>query len=100
MTRLIVPLVAAAGLAGCATADTGAATEPGGGEAMTCNAAAAQSQVGKVASAETGTAILRDSSARSLRWGPPRGAWTMDYRQDRVNVRYDEQMNIVEITCG
>jgi hypothetical protein len=24
----------------------------------------------------------------------------MDYREDRVNVRYDAQMTIVEITCG
>ena len=36
----------------------------------------------------------------TLRWGPPNAAWTMDYRQDRVNVRYDERMKIVEITCG
>ena len=67
---------------------------------MTCNAAAAQSHVGKAASAQTGTAILADSGARSLRWGPPGGAWTMDYREDRVNVRYDSQMAITEITCG
>jgi hypothetical protein len=24
----------------------------------------------------------------------------MDMRQDRVNVRYDDKMKIVEITCG
>ncbi|MFM7347863.1 MAG: hypothetical protein ACKO01_00050 [Erythrobacter sp.] len=24
----------------------------------------------------------------------------MDYRQDRVNVRYDENMKITGVTCG
>jgi hypothetical protein len=24
----------------------------------------------------------------------------MDYRQDRVNVRYDDNMKITEVSCG
>jgi hypothetical protein len=47
-----------------------------------------------------GAAILRESGARTLRWGPPRTAWTMDYRQDRVNLRYDDNMKITEVSCG
>ena len=65
-----------------------------------CNAEAAQSHVGRNASQSNGEAILKDSGARTLRWGPPNAAWTMDLRQDRVNVRYDEKMKITDITCG
>ena len=67
---------------------------------MVCDAASAQSHVGREASQSRGEAVLKDSGARSLRWGPPNAAWTMDYREDRVNVRYDAKMTIVEITCG
>lgn len=74
-----------------------AAPEPA---AMVCNAAGAQSHVGKQATQTEGAAILRDAGARTLRWGPPGAAWTRDYRQDRVNVSYGADMTITEITCG
>ncbi len=67
---------------------------------MVCNADPAQYHVGHDATQAMGAAILKDSGARTLRWGPPNAAWTMDYRQDRVNVQYDETMKIVAITCG
>jgi len=67
---------------------------------MTCNAAKAQYHLGHDATQNMGAAILKDSGARTLRWGPPGGAWTMDYREDRVNVRYDGDMKITEVTCG
>lgn len=97
--------IAAAGLAACTTTaggegqpgDTGA---PDAAGSMTCDAAAAQSHVGQKATQTAGAAILKASGARTLRWGPPGGSWMMDYRQDRVNVRYDEAMTITDITCG
>lgn len=98
MRQAIIGLVAI-GLAGCATTGDGAAS----GKAMTpmmCNADPAQYHVGHDATQAMGAAILKDSGARSLRWGPPNAAWTMDYRQDRVNVEYDGDMKIVRITCG
>jgi hypothetical protein len=67
---------------------------------MVCNAEKAQYHIGHDATQQMGAAILKDSGARTLRWGPPGGAWTMDYRQDRVNVRYDETMKITGVTCG
>ena len=92
----------AIGLAGCASTSEDAA--PGGAGAppmaMPCNAAPAQYHIGHDATQAMGTAVLKDSGARTLRWGPPNSAWTMDYREDRVNVRYDAAMKIVEITCG
>lgn len=53
-----------------------------------------------MATGETGARILSASKAKTLRWGPPNSAWTMDYRDDRVNVRYDASMVITGITCG
>jgi len=67
---------------------------------MTCKADAVQSYVGQGVTPELGAAILKASGARSLRWGPPRSAMTMDYRVDRVNVMYDDASKITQVTCG
>ncbi len=102
MKAMMVVLAAATGLAGCAA--TGGDAAPDQADAppasMICNAAAAQYHIGHDATQAMGAAILKDSGARTLRWGPPNSAWTMDYREDRVNVRYDEKMKINGITCG
>ena len=103
--KYAVIALAVAGLSGCVVSikdEDSAATDPVPPPPvpMTCNAAPAEAYVGRVASKATGEAILRDSGARTLRWGPPNAAWTMDLRQDRVNVRYDAAMIIIEITCG
>ena len=67
---------------------------------MTCSADAAASFVGQTASVDVGAAIIKATGARTLRWGPPRSAMTMDYRQDRVNVMYDDASRITQVTCG
>ncbi|WP_375291261.1 I78 family peptidase inhibitor [Qipengyuania sp.] len=65
-----------------------------------CQAAPARGLIGETASSDTGARALSLSGASRLRWGPPGVVWTMDYRQDRVNVRYDAAMTITEITCA
>ncbi|WP_267903942.1 I78 family peptidase inhibitor [Qipengyuania aquimaris] len=65
-----------------------------------CDADAVQSHLGHEATSDMGAAILAESGARTLRWGPPDSAWTMDYREDRLNVRYDRDMKITAVTCG
>ena len=92
-------IAAALPLAGCAYGATEPET-PAPPAEMTCNADAVQSHIGHRASPEMGTAILKESGARTLRWGPPRSAMTMDYRQDRVNIFYDDAFKIERITCG
>ena len=88
-------------LGGCATMDEQPSEgEPARPDTGICDAAAVQSYVGRQVTDELGAKILAESGARSLRWGPPNSAWTMDYREDRVNVRYDEQMVITSIGCG
>lgn len=104
MKQLFIAPVAV-GLSGCVASindkDT-AATDPVPPPPvpMTCNVSPVETYVGRTASTATGEAILRDSGARTLRWGPPNSAWTMDFREDRVNVRYDDKMIITGITCG
>lgn len=103
MKHIMIVPVAAILLAGCAATTSApgpVAAAPEAPAATTCKADPAQYHIGHDATQAMGAAILKDLGASSLRWGPPGAAWTMDYRQDRVNVRYDEAMKITAITCG
>lgn len=101
-TGKLIALLPAAALAACATTSANEPGTPdaGNGETAMCDPAAAQSYVGQKATAQVGEQILDATGARRLRWGPPRAAFTMDFRQDRVNVMYDDAMIITQITCG
>jgi Peptidase inhibitor I78 family len=102
--KFLVPLIAI-GLAGC----TGPAREApytttpvpekdaGGFE---CSAAAAQYAVGQKTSVELAGALMKKTGSKTLRWLPPRTAVTMDYRNDRLNIAYDDAMVITQISCG
>ncbi|MBL9069653.1 MAG: hypothetical protein JNM03_06620 [Sphingopyxis sp.] len=94
-----VAIAAALPLAACAATSGDAEPAPAPVPA-TCSADAGASFVGQTATPELGAAILKATGARTLRWGPPRSAMTMDYRQDRVNVMYDDAYKIERITCG
>jgi hypothetical protein len=56
--------------------------------------------VGQTASASVGAQLLAASGARTLRWGAPGMAMTMDFRADRLTVSYDEKMVITSARCG
>ena len=88
----VLTLAGAAALAGCATTETA-----GSGS---CNAEPAQGFVGQKADAAAGLAILRATHADQLRWGPPRTPMTMDFREGRVTVAYDDDMTITRVSCG
>jgi hypothetical protein len=47
-----------------------------------------------------GAQLLAASGARTLRWGAPGMAMTMDFRADRLTVSYDEGMTITSARCG
>lgn len=85
-------------LAACAANATPATPAPPAD--MTCNAGAVQSYVGQTATADVGARLLREAGARTLRWVPPRTAVTMDYRDDRLTVSYDDAYKITQISCG
>lgn len=93
-------MAATIGLSGCAV---GNGAGPDGVAAplqSACEAENLQHLVGQKATEILGAQVLQSSGARTLRWGPPRSAWTMDYRTDRVNISYDDAMIIQQISCG
>ena len=65
-----------------------------------CNAEPAQLFVGQKADAASGLAIRQATGADELRWAPPRSALTMDFREGRVTVAYDDAMTITRLSCG
>lgn len=65
-----------------------------------CDASGVQDAIGQRATAELGSDLLRRSGARTLRWGPPDTAFTMDFRQDRLNVHYDYDYAVTRVDCG
>lgn len=65
-----------------------------------CDVSNVQDRVGEQATTALGEELLGATSARSLRWIPPRSAVTMDYRPDRLNVSYDDSFTILRIYCG
>ena len=93
MRFLLLPLVILP-LAACATMDAPVT------QAGRCDNGPLAAFVGRTADQATGAEMLRASGARTLRWGPPGGAMTMDYREDRLTVSYDEKQVITRASCG
>jgi hypothetical protein len=93
-----VPLMAAA----CSTM---AADEPepavrGETPSYTCRAEGMDRFVGRDGTPETGAEILRASGAKTLRWLRPGMAVTMDFRNDRVNLRIASDNRVQSVSCG
>lgn len=89
---LMIPLVA------CTTVSD-RRTSPRNTEEL-CRNESITSFVGQKASAESGVAVLKASGAKTMRWGGPGMAMTMDFRPDRLTVSYDETMTITSARCG
>ncbi len=87
-------------LSACATGGTGNSAPPPPPPEASCDASGVQDHVGHTVSASSGATLLELSGARVLRWVPPRTAVTMDFRQDRLTVSYDDEMRITRISCG
>ena len=100
MMRLAaLPLALAATACVTSSPPTGGLEAPEGPPAA-CDATEAQQFIGRKASSSIGHSVLDMTGARRLRWGAPDTVFTMDYREDRVNVIYDEQGIITRIYCG
>ncbi|MEZ5680474.1 MAG: I78 family peptidase inhibitor [Erythrobacter sp.] len=100
--RTVLVIALATSLAACATtppAEAPPAEAPAAPD-RTCDASGLAAHIGHTASQASGATLLELSGAQTLRWGPPNSVWTMDYRADRLNVRYDGDMKITAITCG
>lgn len=100
MSLMALPLAACAGTNGAGTNGAGPGTPPPAMTEGPCRNAGLDSFVGQKASADSGTALLKASGAKTLRWGGPGMAMTMDFRPDRLTVSYDEAMTITSARCG
>ncbi|MEP6785790.1 MAG: I78 family peptidase inhibitor [Sphingomonadales bacterium] len=85
-------LLALAALAGCETVP-----HSGAGK---CDATGVQRFVGALGTRDVTRVLLKRSGAKTLRWLAPGTAATMDYRQDRLNVRVDGRNFITGLDCG
>ena len=88
---IITAAAGAAALGGCTTTTL---------ENNFCNADPGQLFVGQKADAAAGLAIRQATGADEVRWGPPRSPMTMDFREGRATVSYDDDMIITRVACG
>ncbi|MEP3226472.1 MAG: I78 family peptidase inhibitor [Parasphingorhabdus sp.] len=84
---------------------TTAASEPniperGVTDGYLCNSDGLKIMVGQEADDRLGEKALRQSGAKRLRWIPPNTMVTQDFRQDRLNIAYDDKMIVTRINCG
>ena len=90
-------LLAALALTACAPLPP---PQPGPTPDRECNAAAAQSLIGR----ETSPALIdearRLSGARAVRVLRPGQMVTMEYRADRLNIRIDTREKVLALSCG
>jgi hypothetical protein len=101
MIRIALPLLALATAACIPPGEPQAPpAPPPAAEAGKCDAAPVQGYVGSHASGPVVEKIVAESGARSARVIRPGMAVTMDYREDRVNVRVDDEGRIASIACG
>ena len=73
---------------------------PANPEGAMCTADGLAKYKGQARSGELGRRIKAESGASTLRWLPRGTITTMEYREDRVNVRLDENGRIEAVTCG
>lgn len=99
MSLMALPLAACAGTNGAGANGAGPDTPPAMAEGP-CRNDGLENFVGQKASADSGAALLKASGAKTLRWGGPGMAMTMDFRPDRLTVSYDEAMTITSARCG
>lgn len=92
-------LMAMTALGGCAAALPPPEELPAHPVAADCKAEEGQRFIGQKATGEVGTQLLAATSAHVLRWVPPRTAITMDFRADRLTVRYDDDYVIRRVSC-
>ncbi|GAA0471778.1 hypothetical protein GCM10009096_11020 [Parasphingorhabdus litoris] len=99
--RYVLVAICCTALAACSTnGSEPEIPERGITPGFVCKADGLTIYVGQRANAQTGASALKKSGAKTLRWIAPRSAVSMDFRQDRLNIEYDDAMVITRINCG
>lgn len=97
MIRLLMPVLLLT-TAACQYARPETAGPPP--QPTACGAEKVQHYVGKKRSTAISGSVAALSDAKSIRWIEPGMAVTMDFREDRLNVKLDEKGVILSFTCG
>ena len=71
-----------------------------GDAAAPCQVATLKAFTGRPGSAVLAADALAQSGARTIRWLKPGDLVTMEYREDRLNIRLDGRGIVKEFTCG
>lgn len=89
-------------LAACTSTPTGdeGSVAPAPDAMSGCDAAAAQSAVGKQATPEVVEQARSDAGAKTARVLKPGQVVTMEYRGDRLNLYVDAKDAVTSATCG
>ena len=87
--------LSAVSLAACSTVPA-----EGSDSAGKCHAEGLERYVGQPGTEANVAAILRESGAKTVRRIPHGSAVTMDFSEQRVNVKLDPQDRIEAVTCG
>lgn len=99
--KLLTIVVTAIAVSGCSTFQPAKKTPEQIAKAnYICDAKKLQALIGEQANDNTGKLAMKKSYAKVLRWIPPNSAVTMDFRQDRLNISYDDDMKIQKVSCG
>lgn len=95
-----IATAAACGLAVCACATAQPIPVRGDTPGYECSNAAIGQFVGREASSELGSDMLRASGARRVRWVRPGMMVTMEFSPERLTVHLDEAGRVQRATCG
>lgn len=68
--------------------------------AMVCEAEILQNKIGQRLDNFLEADLMAEARAKAIRIGRPGTAFTMDYREDRLNVIVDAKGVITQIYCG
>lgn len=100
MIRLTLPLVSLS-LIGCAPETPGYQVPPPETQQATpCGAEKLARFIGVARTDAISAEVASISGAKAIRWIAPGMAVTMDFREDRLNVRLDEKSVITTFVCG
>ena len=89
-------ILSALALAACSTVPAEGRRPVGGA----CKDEGLSSFVGRDATEEVGSELLKQSGANVLRWVPNGSVVTMEFRADRVTAYLDANNKIERVSCG
>ncbi len=96
--KLAIAAAAAFALSACATAEP--VPVHGVTPGHSCDSSDIQQFVGREATQQVGSEMLRVSGAAKLRWVPQGSAVTMEFRSDRLTVFLTSDNHVERISCS